>query len=177
MPFKKGEKFTEEHKRNISESHKRNKGNVSHGMSYTRFYKIYDGARGRCLHKSNAGWKRYGARGIVFTWKNFESFRDDMYQGYLEHLEKYGEKNTTIDRIDNDGNYTKDNCKWSTIFENGQNKSNLHYLEYNGERKTIAGWSRDIGVNQTTIRERVKSNMSMDKVLFPGRLNWHERKL
>lgn len=76
----------------------------------------------RCKYKSNASYKNYGWRWIVCEWKTFEEFKDDMYESYLEHVKKFWEKQTTIDRIDANWNYCKDNCRWATYSEQNRNK-------------------------------------------------------
>lgn len=89
----------------------------SHKMSGTRFYNIWKGMKQRCLNKDNPSYKFYGARGITICdrWKDsFLAFKEDMYESYLEHIEKYGEKETTLDRIDSSLNYEMLNCHWAT---------------------------------------------------------------
>ena len=100
----------------------------THGDSNTRFYKIFDGIKSRCLRKSHPHYDRYGGRGIKCEWKSYEEFKKDMYESYCKHVELYGEKNTTIDRIDVNGNYCKDNCKWSTPREQSFNRENTVYI-------------------------------------------------
>lgn len=100
-----------------------------HGMSTSRFYKIYTDIKMRCFNKNKKSYKNYGARGITCLWAKFENFRDDMYESYLEHCKKYGEKDTTIDRIDVNGNYCRENCRWLTRSEQLSTKRDSHQVD------------------------------------------------
>jgi len=97
---------------------------IKHNMWKTRFYKIWLGMKSRCFNKNNARYKCYKGRGITVCdrWLDFNNFKEDMYESYTKHVEEYGEKETTIDRIDNDKNYEKDNCRWATWSEQSKNK-------------------------------------------------------
>ena len=83
-------------------------------MSRIRFYKIWDGIKYRCDNSKSNNYKNYGGRGIKCGWQSFEEFYNDMYQSYLDHVKEHGEENTSIDRIDVNSNYLKDNCRWAT---------------------------------------------------------------
>lgn len=96
--------------------------NKTHGMSEDKFYYVYKTMRSRCGNPKSHKFYRYGARGIKCLWKRFEDFRDDMYVGYIKHKEQFGD-DTTIDRIDNDDSYYKENCRWVTNLENIRNRS------------------------------------------------------
>lgn len=90
-------------------------------MSRTRFYRIWKGMFTRCYNKNYRLFKDYGGRGIIICdrWRVFDNFRDDMLGSYRENL--------SIERLDNDGNYTPDNCKWATREEQNWNKR-MHKL-------------------------------------------------
>ena len=101
----------------------KNKGSYSHGMFGTRFYRTYYGIKSRCENENwGKGYKWYGGKGIKIRWNNFEEFRNDMYKSYLEHVKEFGEKETTIDRIDSSKDYYKENCCWATYKEQAKEK-------------------------------------------------------
>lgn len=107
----------------------------THGLAkingkVTRFYYTYYAMRERCLISTHPSYKNYGGRGIKVCrhWMNFKNFRDDMYQSFLEHFALYGSRNTTIERINNNGNYELTNCKWVTQKE--QHINQRHHNQY-----------------------------------------------
>lgn len=105
----------------------------THGMSKTSFYNRYLGIIQRCNDKNSNCYSRYGGRGIKCEWENFQDFMADMYEGYLKHVKKYGEKNTTIDRINNNGNYSAKNCRWATMKVQSNNRSSNRKVLYNNK--------------------------------------------
>ena len=145
----------------------RNIRNSKHNMTNTRFFSIWNGIKNRCLNKNVKAYPRYGGIGITVCdrWIKFENFRDDMYQSYKEHVEKYGEKETTIDRIDNNKGYSKDNCKWSTNREQSLNRrSNKKYL-VNGEMLTATGISEKYNMTYSTVIHRICRGWDIDRII------------
>jgi hypothetical protein len=97
--------------------------NRKHGMSSTRFYNIWASINDRCYGINSHKYPIYGGKGITSTWKdNFIQFKNDMYESYLSHVRKYGERNTTIDRLDGNKNYNKSNCRWATYKVQNNNR-------------------------------------------------------
>lgn len=90
-----------------------------------RFYLIWVDMRRRTTNPNCNSYCNYGARGISSDYyKNFIDFYDDMYESYQKHIQEFGIKNTTLDRIYVNGNYEKNNLKWSTIKEQNNNTRN-----------------------------------------------------
>ncbi len=130
-----------------------------HGLSQTRFYRIYRGILRRCYNKRSSYYHRYGGRGITVCedWNKFENFINDMYNSYKVHVSKYGEKNTTINRVNNNRGYNKANCSWVTVKEQSNNSDNCHYLEFNGKKQSMTMWSRELGISYNTLRNRINN--------------------
>lgn len=133
------------------------KRNTKHNMVGTRFYEIWASMKKRCLNSKSKAFKHYGARGIKVCdrWSSFENFYNDMFQSYLDHVEKYGESETTLDRIDVNGNYSLGNCRWSTWKEQANNRSNSRYIP--NTDMTIAQASDRYGIKYTIIIGRLKN--------------------
>lgn len=123
----------------------------THGMSKTRIYSIWAGMKARCYKPYAEEYKNYGGRGIRVCdeWlNNPEAFIQwSLSHGYRDDL--------SIDRIDSDGNYEPDNCRWADWYEQGANKRNNRHITYNGETHIIAEWARKTGIKASTINGRI----------------------
>lgn len=137
----------------------------THGMTKTRLYRLWQRMRERCYLKTKDGYDRYGGRGITVCpeWMDsFEAFRDwAIANGYRDDL--------TLDRMDNDGPYSPENCRWSTIVEQANNKSTSRLITYGGRTQTLAQWAHEIGIGRDTLRHRIESGWSIERALTEPR--------
>lgn len=119
---------------------------TKHGLHGTRFYNIWVSAKQRATNPNAKDYRRYGAIGIGFSeeWLEFVNFAGDMKDSYDLHAQLNGEWNTQIDRIDNAKGYNKENCRWVTIRQNLNNRTNYKEVGTNG-RKTNWGKHRGDG--------------------------------
>ena len=138
------------------------KGDVTyHGKSSTRLYDIWRGMKERCYRPKHLRFGKYGGRGISICdeWRNsFEVFEKwAINNGYNESL--------TIERIDVNGNYEPNNCRWATNKEQQNNKQNNRRITWNDETKTLAEWSEIVGIKKTTLKERLNAGWDVEAAL------------
>ena len=121
----------------------------SHGMSYTRQYNIWKGAKTRCMNKNDTSFHHYGGRGITICdkWLTFEGFWEDMRDGYCDNL--------TLDRVDVNGNYEKGNCRWVTMKDQGNNKRNTVFHIIDGEKMCHADIAKKFNISVKNLCNRL----------------------
>jgi len=124
--------------------------NLTHGESKSRLYGIWSDMKRRCLNCKRNAFERYGGRGIAVDpdWMSYDAFAVWAYQsGYSETL--------SLDRVDNDGPYSPQNCRWATKKKQANNKSNNVTFECGKERLTLAQWAERKNISYTTLYGRV----------------------
>jgi len=121
------------HREEIIKKVSLNKKNKDNGM-----YRKYHNARARCYRKKSIDYKHYGERGIIVEWYSYNDFRKDMYDSYMEHVNLHGRNNTTLERINTNGNYSKNNCKWATWSDQAKNKRPYKLSEFVKIKMSIA---------------------------------------
>jgi len=126
------------------------------GLSKEPFFRVFNNIRSRITDSSNLNYKNYGGRGLKFDWKNYMEFKKDMYIPYLNHCKKFGKKNTTIERINNNLGYSKKNCKWATWGEQAKNRRTNKYITYKGRTMIVADWAKELEVSRQTIGYRFR---------------------
>ena len=125
----------------------------THGKSNTRIYKIWAKMLERCNNPKTPAYKNYGGRGITYqdSWKDFNNFYEDMYESYKAHCKECGEKETTLDRINVNGNYTKENCRWATRKEQANNTRTNIIID----GVTMAQYAEIHNINYNTLQSRL----------------------
>ncbi len=118
-------------------------------LSTSPSYRSWKAMNQRCYDLKNISYKNYGAKGITVCdrWK-------DSFHNFLQDMGQRGE-GWSIDRINFFGNYSPDNCKWSTAKEQASNKSSNNIISAHGQDNTLAEWAEITGIPWSTIRKRI----------------------
>lgn len=134
----------------LNDECKRNrKPTLTHGMTNTRLHRIWSNMKGRCNNLNSDKYEDYGGRGISVCeeWGDFQTFYDwAMSHGYDDDL--------SLDRIDNDGNYCPENCRWVTPTIQQNNTRKTIHVTIKNETHTLSEWSEITGLSKMTIRNR-----------------------
>jgi hypothetical protein len=135
------------------------KGRLIHGHARSPEYKVWVAAKQRCKNQKDARYKDYGGRGISLSpdWESFENFHRDM-----------GSRPSslhTLDRIDNNKGYEKENCRWTTQPVQQRNRSNNRRITFNGVTLCITDWAARTGISLSTLRKRISNGWELEKAL------------
>lgn len=132
----------------------------THGKSDTRLYRIWKDMKRRTVNPKRQNYAWYGGRGIRVCDEWFNSFvtfeRWARSHGYTDEL--------SIDRIDPDGNYCPDNCRWSSKTEQANNRNSNRLFTYNGVTKTVAEWAVEKDIPYTLLMYRINAGWKPDRV-------------
>lgn len=138
----------------------KNKDKIIHNKTKTRIYHIWANIKARCLNPKNPAYFNYGGRGISLCdeWLDFQSFNQwAMNNGY--------QKNLTIDRINNDGNYEPSNCRWVNAMTQANNRRTNKIIEHNSKNYTVAEFSRYLNISYSCLRHRLDRKWSIEKII------------
>ena len=136
---------------------------ITHAKSKTREYRIWVGIKSRCNNPKNRAYADYGLRGVSLSDKWAKSF-DQFYADMGDCPE-----GMSIDRVNNDGNYEKSNCRWATRHEQSRNTSRNINITFDGITLTLMDWAKRLNVPYYRLRNRIKElGWSIDRAFTEG---------
>jgi len=130
-----------------------------HGKSHTPIYQAWCNMKRRCNNPTNKSYSNYGGRGISYDphWEEFNNFLEDMKDSYRDDL--------TLDRIDVNGNYSKENCRWANKETQANNTTTNRFITYRGETLTVALMARKYGLSEKIFKTRFNEGWSVEKAI------------
>ena len=130
--------------------------NTTHGLSRTREYYTWASMHRRCGDPNHRAYKHYGGRGVTVCpeWSDFLIFLSDMGERPSE---------TTLDRVDNNRGYSKENCRWATWAEQVSNTRQTLVYTVKGETRTHAEWARELSISSSALSSRLKIGLSVEQ--------------
>lgn len=139
---------------------KKGRHRSQHGMTNTRVYRIWRQMHQRCENPNAEGYENYGGRGILVdkNWDNFPTFFEDMGQPPTEAH--------TLDRVETDKGYSKENCKWATWTEQHRNRRDNRLVTAFGQTKCMTEWAEEYKLPVSTLKNRLfRANMEPEAAL------------
>lgn len=127
---------------------------ITHRMSNTKIYNVFKWVENRCNNSNTKFYYLYGGRWIKCLWNSFEEFYNDMWDSYKEWL--------TLERINNNWNYCKENCSWETKKIQAWNRKNSIRYEW----KCLKHWCEELWICQETIKSRIKNWWDLKEAIF-----------
>lgn len=127
-----------------------NPRSATHNLCGSSEYTIWQAMKERCYNSNHSAFRHYGGRGITICARWLESF-----ENFYADMGSRPSSAHSINRINNDGDYTPENCEWATQQEQMSNYSKSVHLTYAGETLTMSEWARRAGLHRATLRTRI----------------------
>lgn len=136
------------------------KRNTTHGESGSPEHIAWLAMKERTCNPNFQQYHNYGGRGIKVCerWAN-------SYENFLADMGRKSSRKHSLDRIDPNGNYSPENCRWATVAEQANNRTNNRFVDAFGERLTIVQWSRKTGVGRHNISNRLKAGWTPEQAV------------
>lgn len=155
----------------ISKKRRKKEGTYSHRkthwMSKSKIYRIYSWIKTRCNNKSASDYLHYWGRWIKCLWPSFDEFYNDMWKTYKPGL--------TIDRIDVNWDYCKENCRRIGRDKQMRNRTDNVFVEYRWVTQTLIQWAEQTGINYYTLQKRHSKGWEGDLLFHKGKLTWQKQ--
>lgn len=132
-----------------------------HGLSNSPEYRIWRGIIDRCVRQNSTVYRYYGGRGIKMCHRWRGSF--------LQFLADMGERPSTkhsVERIDNNGNYEPNNCRWATSAEQRRNSRNVRLIQHDGLLLCVPDWAKRIGISPSSLHGRLQAGWSVEEAVI-----------
>lgn len=136
---------------------------TTHNKSYSRIYWVWNAMINRCLNSNANSFKNYGGRGITVCkeWLTFENFYNDMGTPL---------KGSSLDRIDNEKGYCKENCSWTNRSSQNRNRRSNIYIEFEGKKQCAKDWAKEYNLPDTIVSQRIRNGWEpSEAILTPVR--------
>jgi len=133
---------------------------LTHNKSDSRIYHIWSAMKSRCYNKNNLRYNDYGGRGI----KVCKEWKDDFMNFYTWTMANGYEENLSIDRINNDGDYEPNNCRWTTIKEQNQHTRRTIIVSYKEKEYNLSQLSKLLNINYSKIYKWYYENILLEKI-------------
>lgn len=147
--------------------------NLVHGYSGTRVYRIWSHIKSRCYEPTNVGYELYGGRGVKVCQRWMESFA-----AFLEDMGDPPTDKHSIDRINSDGDYTPENCRWATSTQQNRNRRNNRVITYLDKTQTLEEWAAELGIDSRRVGWRLTKGWTIRQAFgidpTPKRVAWNK---
>ena len=133
--------------------------NKRHGLAGTSIYRIWAKIKMRCRNINDPSYKNYGGRGINMC--------DEWFNSFEQFYKDVGDKpeGLSLDRIDNNKGYFKENCRWATKAEQSKNRRNTIFLEYNNKVMCLKDWARELNKPYSSMKMYFKKGLSIEQII------------
>lgn len=143
--------------------------NTKHGMWQEHLYGSWHSMIQRCTNPNVKSYARYGGRGIKVCREWRDSF--ETYYADVSQIEGFGAEGVTLDRIDNNGDYTPGNVRWASATVQERNRQNNVMITFGGRTQCQSAWEEELGLSENTLRQRLKQGWSVERALTTRAVN------